>query len=141
MFLTHYNPSNYLLRRLADLPMEVERNLVPAVDIIEKDSEWIFSVDLPGVDAKDINIEVKGADLVVSANRHGSVQQKEDSYVYTERSEGEYKRWFTLPDGADPEKVNAVTHNGVLEIKVAKRHQAQPRKIAIESRSAEEVVQ
>lgn len=136
MFLTHYNPVHNLLHRLTDLPTEFEKSLVPPVDIVEKDGEWLFSVDLPGVDSQDIDIEIKGDNLVVSATRHNVATQEKDNYRYTERSDGEYKRCFKLPESADGGKVNATTNNGVLEIKVAKRHQSQPRKIAVEAGSA-----
>ncbi len=109
-----------------------EQYLTPLADIVEKDDEWVFRVDMPGVDKDHINIHVDGDQLVVSGNRHEKTEEKKDGYTYFERVDGNFERRFVLPETSDRGDISAKTKNGVLEIHIGKQPEVKPRRIAIE---------
>ena len=131
---TRSDPFYSLMNRLWDptFPTTGDHSLTPAADIIEKDGEWLFRVDMPGVEKENIDIQVDGDQLVVSGKRHEEVEDKKDGYTYIERVDGRFERRFTLPETADREKITAKTKSGVLDIHVGKQPEAKPRRIAIE---------
>lgn len=128
MFLTHYD-SKPILDRL--FHGEHGGHLTPPVDIVQKDDAWICSLDLPGVRLNDIDIKVQGNTLTVSAQRVGHNNVDDDRYTYHERSFGSFQRVFTLPTDANPEEISARSTDGVLEIRIARRKDAEGRKIEV----------
>ena len=111
---------------------KAERSLAPTADVIEKDSEWLFRVDMPGVEKGDIDIQLDGDQLVVSGRRHEHTEEKKDGYTYIERVDGILERRFVLPETAHRDRISAKTKNGVLEIHVEKQPEVKPRKISVE---------
>lgn len=110
------------------------RLLSPAVDIDETSDEYIVTADLPGVKREDISIECTGNQLNFSAERkYESTDKKSER---KERFFGTYQRSFTLPLGADAEKVDATYEGGVLTVRIGKAEQAKPRKIEIAERKS-----
>ncbi len=134
MYLTQYDPLFNLAHKLWDpvFPPGTEHHLTPAADVIEKNGEWVFRVDLPGIERDDIDIRVDGDHLVVSGKRHEHTEEKKDGYTYIERVDGLFERRFVLPETAHCDKVNAKTKDGVLEIHVEKQPEVKPRRIAVE---------
>ncbi len=109
-----------------------EPYMTPPADIVERDDEWIFRVDMPGVDKDHINIHVDGDQLVVSGDRHEETKEKQDGYTYIERVDGNFERRFVLPETSNRGEISAKTKNGVLEIHIGKQPEVKPRRIAIE---------
>jgi HSP20 family protein len=106
------------------------RFLAPAIDIDETNEEYLVSADLPGVKKEDISIECAGNQLSISAERkYESVDGKKSDR--RERYYGSYQRSFTLPAGADMDKVEASYDGGVLNIRIPKGEQAKGRRIEI----------
>lgn len=128
MFLTEYDSANNILGRLVH---GASGHLVPPVDIVEKDDAWVCSMDLPGVALSDIDIKVKGDTLEVSAQRSSKKDSVEGRYARQERSFGNFYRVFTLPAEADSDNVTAHSNDGVLEIHIARRKNAEGRKIEV----------
>lgn len=119
-------------------PMMSDRRghyITPAADIIEKDDSWLFRVDLPGVEKDDIDIEVNGDQLVISAKRQVDKEEKHPGYTCIERVEGQFKRVFALPDTVDKDKISARTRNGVIEVRVGKVPEILSRKVPVEGES------
>jgi len=105
----------------------------PAVDIKELDNEFVISADIPGVDPKNIEIHMEDGVLTIKGERHAEKDDEKDGYKRVERSYGSFYRRFSLPDSADAEKINAKSHNGVLELTIPKSEKVKARRIKIDS--------
>ena len=109
----------------------VSSNWRPSVDIFEDDDKLVLSVEVPGIDKKDIKINVENNVLSISGERKFEQEEKKDNFRRIERRYGSFYRSFTLPRAVDTEKIEATTKNGVLEITLPKREEAKPRQIEV----------
>lgn len=100
---------------------------VPACDIQETEGHYVVSFDMPGVNKKDIHVEVKDHTLLVSAERKQEATKKSMS----ERFYGCYERVFELPENVQTDNVEANYEDGVLHIALAKVEAAKPKLIKI----------
>ena len=89
---------------------------VPFVDVLEKGNDIIVTADLPGVDKKDIKIDVRDNMLEISADRKTEKEQKEEEFYRHERSFNRFYRAVRLPASVDESKAKATFNNGVLEV-------------------------
>lgn len=103
----------------------------PTCDVEETDSHFVMSFDLPGVSRKDINVEVRDNQLIVSGERKHEREDKRKGSIFSERSYGKFQRVVALPTDVDAERIEANYHDGVLELAVPKAESAKPRKIQI----------
>jgi HSP20 family protein len=108
---------------------------VPAIETsIDKDGKkFQCQVMLPGVDPKDVNIQVLGNTLSISGERSSSRETKESDYLHREITYGAFQRLIELPEGVDKDKLTAEYRNGVLEIAAPFSAAALPRKIEVKS--------
>jgi len=115
--------------------LQAERELVwkPSIELEEKDNEFRLQVAVPGVDPKDINIEVTPEDILVKAEMKKE-KKEEKGEVYTcEFASGNLFRSVHLPKKIDPDKVKAEFKNGVLTLKAPVAGEARVKKIAVEA--------
>jgi HSP20 family protein len=105
----------------------------PAVDITEDDKSFKLTAELPGMTEKDVQVSLSGNTLFVKGEKRQEKEQKEKGYYLSERSYGEFQRTFILPEGVDPEKIEAAVANGVLTVTVPKNAQAAPKKIEVKA--------
>ena len=103
----------------------------PDFEVKETKDAYVFKADLPGVREPDLDISLTGNRLVVSGKREAEERKEEENYFMFERSYGTFTRAFTLPEGIDPEQVQADLKDGVLTIAIPKRPEAQPKKISL----------
>jgi HSP20 family protein len=108
-------------------------NWTPAVDIKEETDKFLVRADLPGMEAKDIEVSLENGTLSISGKRESEVKDEKDGYRRIERVYGEFQRQFALPDSADPEKVTATCDKGVLEIAIGKTEARKPKRIAVKA--------
>jgi HSP20 family protein len=102
----------------------------PAVEIVETEDEILLTAELPGLEEKDIQINVEENLLSLTGER--TLEKKEESdYVRSERWYGKFSRSFRLPDTADAENIRAELKKGVLTITVPKKEEAKPRQIEV----------
>lgn len=121
--LPTFRDAERIERMFRDLWPEIETSRwvhQPSVDIQENEKEIAFHVDLPGVEDKDIEVEVVGDTLSIHAKRGMEKEEKREAYVRMERSYGTYQRNFTLNFPIKPESVKAAYERGVLRIVVPK---------------------
>ncbi|MFQ5660972.1 MAG: Hsp20/alpha crystallin family protein [Gammaproteobacteria bacterium] len=109
----------------------VTSNWRPAVDIKEEDSRFVILADIPGVDPKDIEITMEGGVLTIKGERKVEKEEEKEGYKRVERAHGTFYRRFSLPDSANPDKIEARGKDGVLEVVLPKREQVQPRRITV----------
>jgi HSP20 family protein len=144
MTLTRYEPWNLLeqmrreMDRLADAPTAEGSSVatsdwVPAVDIKEEKDGFVIVADIPGVDPKDIEVNMENGMLTIKGEKEAEKKEEREGYKRVERSYGSFYRRFSLPDTADAEKIAAKSNNGVLEVTIGKQEQVQPRKISVNS--------
>ena len=107
------------------------RDWAPVVDVYEHDEKTIIKADLPGLDKNDIHIDVKDGMLVLKGERNHENEVKEENFYRRERAYGKFQRAFTLPEGLDPEKIEADYTDGVLKIEIPKPEEKKPKKIAV----------
>src|SRR5918992_104737 len=93
---------------------------VPAMDLVEADDHFILKADLPGLGEDDVALEVQDGVLTISGSRESEDERKEQGWYRIERSYGSFSRSLTLPDGIDPDKVEAKFDRGVLEVHIPK---------------------
>jgi HSP20 family protein len=103
----------------------------PRFEVKETKDAYVFKADLPGIDEKDIDIQLTGNRLTVSGKREAEERQENERFYAYERSYGSFSRSFTLPDGADVDHAEAEMKNGVLTMAVPKKPEHQPRKISL----------
>jgi HSP20 family protein len=106
---------------------------MPAVDIKEEDKQFVLHADLPGVDAKDIEITMEKGLLTIRGRRQSETREEKNGYRRIERASGEFYRRFTLPDTADSQAIKAKSVNGVLEVTIPKQASVLPRRINVEA--------
>lgn len=103
----------------------------PVVDIYENDSNIVIKAELPGVDKKDIHIDVNDRVLTLKGERSSDNEVKEDNYYRRERTLGKFERCFALPEKIDADKINAGYKDGVLKIDIPKPEVYKPKKIVV----------
>ena len=91
----------------------------------------VLKADLPGIDPKDVEINVQNNTLTLRGERKFESDVKQDDFRRIERVYGSFVRSFALPQAVDADKVEAEYRNGVLEVKLPKRPEAKPKQIKV----------
>lgn len=107
---------------------------MPPVDIYETDNEIVLTAELPGMEEKDVDLEVHDNVLTLKGERTVDTSVKQESYHRLERAYGSFSRSFTLPQTVDQAGISANYSKGVLEIRMPKTVKAQPKQIKIETK-------
>jgi len=103
---------------------------IPAVDIAEKDRSFEISVELPGMEEKDIKIRLANGNLSISGEKRDAKEETRKDYHLSERHYGSFERIFSLPKGVDVDHIEASFSKGVLNISLPKRPEAvKPEKV------------
>ena len=106
---------------------------LPPVDIHEEASQFVLSVDLPGVEPKAVEITSEQGVLTIRGHREQAQREAREGYRRVERMSGEFQRRFSLPETADTQNIRAKAVNGVLEVAIPKLAQVQPHRITVEA--------
>jgi HSP20 family protein len=148
MTLIRWNPSHSSGRDLLAIQEELNRfadgfftrslrsdngSFAPVVDIEETPEEFVFHLDLPGIQQKDVKVSLLGDTLTVRGERKSEKQEKNNgNALRVERSFGAFERSFTLHAPVRADGVKASYKDGVLEIRVPKADEARLREIEIQ---------
>ncbi|XP_027355877.1 18.8 kDa class II heat shock protein-like [Abrus precatorius] len=100
-------------------------------DVAEYPDRYVFAVDMPGIKAEEINVQVENDNvLVVTGERKRNEENKDGGvkYLTMERRVGKFMRKFTLPDNANMDKISAVSQDGVLTVTVEKLPPPEPKR-------------
>lgn len=105
----------------------------PAIDIAEKKDAFEITAELPGMDEKNIDVQLSGDMLVIKGEKTEKKEEKKKDYFLSERRFGSFHRSFRLPDGVDVKKIGAQFKNGVLTLTLPKSGEVvkQGRKIKV----------
>lgn len=104
----------------------------PAVDIYETEESIVLKAEIPGIDKKEVSIEVKDNMLILKGERKFEKEIKEENYHRMERAYGSFQRTFTLPNIIKKENVKAKYKDGILEITLPKVKEAKPKHVKVE---------
>lgn len=108
-------------------------DLVPAMDIRERENEYVVRTDLPGVKKDDIQITLENGVLTITAETRSEKEEKEDGQVLRqERRYGKYVRSLRLGSQVDGNKLKAGYKDGVLELVLPKAEAVKPKKITVD---------
>ena len=108
-----------------------EWNWQPTVDIYDNDENIVIKAELPGIDKKDIDIDVQNGVLTLKGERNVDNEVKEDKFYRRERMFGRFERVFRLPADVDPSQINAGYKDGVLSIDIPKPQGQKAKQIAV----------
>lgn len=122
---------DYFRGRLSDEDPESVVAWSPSIDIHENDNEYIFRAELPGMEKKDINVEMENDHLVISGEKKSHQESKNENCHRYESAYGRFYRSFKLPSGVDQNKIKAVMKNGILELKLPKSEEKKKKSIPI----------
>jgi HSP20 family protein len=103
----------------------------PAMDLVETEDHFVLRADLPGVSESDVKVELEDNVLTISGERRHEEQAKSGGFLRVERATGVFSRSLTLPEGVDPDAVQASFDKGVLEVRIPKPEERKPRRVAI----------
>jgi len=106
-------------------------NWRPAVDVFDGDDKLVIKAELPGIEKKDIEVDVREGVLTLRGERSYENEVKEHNCYRKERSYGKFHRSFTLPENVETEKIEASFKDGVLTLDIPKSEERKPKKIAV----------
>jgi HSP20 family protein len=107
-------------------------NWVPAVDVYSDENAVVVQAEVPGLDRKDIEVNLDEGILTIKGERKHEKERKENGYHFVERAYGKFYRAIRVPAEVDGTKVKAEMKEGVLTITLPKAEQAKARQIEIE---------
>ena len=104
------------------LPETYRRAPMPAVNLADTEKEFVATVELPGLDEKDLDIQILGSQLVISGERKWEEEKKEKNYYRIESQYGAFRRAIELPEGLsmDADAIRASYEKGMLEVRIPK---------------------
>ena len=104
----------------------------PSVDVHEEPDRYTVRADLPGVEAKDIDVTAADGVLTIRGSRRIEKRDNQKGYERLERIAGDFLRRFSLPENARAEDIKAKHSNGVLEVVIPKTPMVEPRRVSVE---------
>lgn len=114
-------------------PMSDSRQLTPSIDVTETDKEIEITAELPGLEEKDVQINLVDNILTIKGEKRAEKEEKDKSYRLVERSYGAFARSVELPAGVNPDAIKANITKGVLKVSVPKPAPAQTKKIEVKT--------
>lgn len=118
---------------LAEAPRAAAQ-FAPAVDVSETDDAYVVAAEIPGAKPEDVTVELHEGVLTLRGEKRSERDERREHARYVERTFGSFSRSFSLPQNANPEKVDASFKEGVLTLRIPKREEAKPRTIAIQTK-------
>jgi HSP20 family protein len=135
MTLVKWNPVRSLIwgndMDLFDRYFTRENLWTPAVDIEEDEKQYLVTMDLPGLDKKEVDIKLDGDVLTISGEKKDEKKENGKNYHCLERYYGKFERSFRLSENVNTEQIDANFKNGVLRIALPKIEKAKPKQIQV----------
>ena len=108
-------------------------DMMPSLDVTETDKEIEITVELPGLEEKDVQISVADGLLTIKGEKKAEKEQKDKNYRLVERSYGSFARTLQLPAWVNPDQIEASIAKGVLTVRVPKPAPAQTRTVEVKA--------
>ena len=104
----------------------------PPVNLYESSEGYVLTAEIPGVKSEDLEVSVEGERVTLGGKRAIDYPTDGSTSLHRrERQAGSFRRTFTLPEPADPEKTEAICRHGILMVRIPKAESAQPRRISV----------
>jgi len=107
--------------------------LMPSMDVTETDKEIEITAELPGLEEKDVQINIADNILTIHGEKKAEKEQKDKNYRLVERSYGSFERTLELPEGVNVDAIKANISKGLLKVTVPKPAPTQAKKIEVKS--------
>src|SRR5512144_109601 len=107
--------------------------LMPSMDVTETDKEIEITAELPGLEEKDVQINIADNILTIRGEKKAEKEQKDKNYRLVERSYGSFERTLELPEGVNVDAIKANISKGLLKVTVPKPAPTQAKKIEVKS--------
>ncbi len=107
--------------------------MTPTMDVAETDKEIELTAELPGLEQKDVQINLADNVLTIKGEKNAEKEQKDKNYRLVERSYGSFERSLALPDGVDADAIKASIDKGVLKVVIPKPAPAQVKKVEVKA--------
>ena len=104
----------------------------PRVDLIDRDDEILVRAEMPGVEKKDLKVDLSGGLLTIRGERRREEKTEEGEFYRSEIARGSFSRTMRLPEDVDFEKSKASFRDGILEIHLPKTRKAERRQIKVD---------
>ena len=104
----------------------------PRIDVFDRENDLVVRVEVPGVDAGDIDVTVEDRTLTITGKRQLDDTVEEGGYHRREIFVGEFKRTLVLPEGLNAEEISAKAESGLLEVIIPRRPEVLPRKVKVD---------
>jgi HSP20 family protein len=114
-------------------PFSEELTFMPAFDVSETENELIVKGEVPGMDQKDIDINLSDGLLTIKGEKKHEKEDKNENYHCVERHYGKFSRTMRVPFEVEADKVDATYKDGVLKVTLPKSETAKPKKIEIKT--------
>ena len=108
-----------------------DRNISPAIDVVEGDQNFTIRCELPGLEQNDLDLSVVSNVLTIKGEKKDRNKEKQTAYFKKECWSGSFQRTISLPNSADTEKISAVLKDGILSIELPKKEEAKPKQISV----------
>ena len=118
------------------IPSALIGQQAPPIDLSEDEKAYRITAELPGLDAKDVELSVSDGRLILKGEKRREKEEKEKNYYFSERAYGSFQRVFELPASVEHDKITADFSKGVLTITLPKTAEAQQQAKKIEIKSA-----
>lgn len=153
MAITPYRPATELFRPLLDDFLSPTQGWggrmggmlrVPEADVVEAENEIRVVVELPGMKAEDVNVDLENNVLTISGEKREERTEGDDrgdTWHLSERRYGKFSRSFVLPREVEQERIEARFEDGVLHVVIPKSEKARRRRIEIGGGGAQKRVE
>ena len=118
------------------LPATFQQDNVPTMNVGESEKDYLVSVELPGLDPKDVEIELMGNQLTISGERKWEEEKKGKEFHRVESQYGRFARTLALPQGLrlERESIEANFDKGVLHVRIPKLEPTKAEKIPVKAK-------
>lgn len=134
-----------LFREIADFEREIDRmfntffstegvtdeGYAPAINVVEKDNEYVVLTEMPGVRKEDLKISLENDVLTISGTRKNHALPENAHWLRNEIQRGDFARSIALPKGVKIDEISAELNNGILHVVLPKAEEMKPREIKI----------
>jgi len=120
---------------LTDLFNE-EGTLMPAINISENEKEYVITSEIPGVDAKDLDVTLTDGILTIKGEKKQENEENEENYHRIERHYGSFERSFRIPEKVKTDKLDATYKDGVFKLSLPKAEVVEAKKIEVNENKA-----
>jgi HSP20 family protein len=110
--------------------------LMPVIDISETEKEYVITSEIPGVDAKDLDVTLTDGILTIKGEKKQENEENEENYHRIERRYGSFERSFRIPEKVKTDKLDATYKDGVFKLSLPKAEVVEAKKIEVKENKA-----